>query len=367
MNSECGITELFFSLIRQGIGIEEEFPKTPTPEEWAALFHLSTKHAIAGITFRGIESLPKEQRPPKEILLQWYSISEKIKKRNKELTKKSISVSQKFKSEGFRNCILKGQGIALLYPIPELRTPGDIDIWLEGGCEKVLKYIKKIVPDCKPKYHHVDFNVLPGTAIEVHYRPTWMYNPLHNKRLQKYFTDKSQQQFTNEASTPCGNLAVPTTEFNQIYIPVHIYRHLFDEGIGLRQILDYYFVLKQGFTNKEKTDCQAMFKQFGMSRFMHALMYVMQEVFKLSNEHVIISPDKKHGKHLLQEILISGNFGKYDPRYKQTARGLNFVHIKNQAKRSLMLITHYPSETLWNPLFKTWHYFWRKRIEQKQP
>ena len=36
---------------------------------------------------------------------------------------------------------------------------------------------------------------------------------------------------------------IPTVEFNIIFQLTHIYSHLMNEGIGLRQLVDYYYVL----------------------------------------------------------------------------------------------------------------------------
>ncbi|MBR5600781.1 MAG: nucleotidyltransferase family protein, partial [Bacteroidaceae bacterium] len=158
-----------------------------------------------------------------------------------------------------------------------------------------------------------------------------------------------------------GLLHVPTASFNTVYIPIHIFRHLFSEGIGMRQILDYYFVLMQENTAQEKEDCVEILKKTGVLRFTKALMYVMQEMFALDKEHMIAEPDSRHGKFLMREIMLSGNFGKMDARFGQRSRGYNLQHFKNQLKRSFMLIGYHPSETFWNPLFKIWHTFWMKR------
>ena len=352
-------TTLFLALIRCGIGKADRLPFTPSKEQWDELFNIAGRQTLQGIAYAGIERLPQEQRPYKELLLRWYHLTLNIRKRNRELTRTAIMVSEKFRKEGFGNCILKGQGIALYYPDPELRVPGDIDIWLGGGYKKVIKYIKSIIPDCKPKYHHVDFNVMKETDIEVHYRPSWMYSPFSNKSMQKYFKKRSDKEFTNTANTSYGILHAPTLSFNTVYIPIHIYRHLFNEGIGMRQILDYYYVLMQENSAKEKAECVEILKKTGVLRFTQALMYVMQEMFALDRQHMIVEPDSRHGKFLMREIMLSGNFGKHDARFVKTKAGYNMQHLKNQVIRSLMLINHYPSETIWNPLFKIWHMFWR--------
>ena len=360
---ERSVTELFFSLIRCGIGNEKALPYTPMPEQWHELFDIAKKQTLAGIAFAGIKELPQEQRPPKEILLQWFQLSNIIQKKNADLNRKSVFVAKKFLHDGFRNCILKGQGVAQLYPDPTLRTPGDIDIWLEGGHEKVLTYVKKYINNCDPTYHHVDFPITPDLDIEIHYRPTWMYNPFVNKRLQTYFDGQADEQFCNTVHTPDGNFNAPTVAFNRIYMLLHIYRHLFFEGIGMRQLLDYYFVMKQGMTDNEKQQYRNTTREFGIERFSGAVMYVMQRMFHLDRSQMPVEPNTRHGKFLLREVMLAGNFGKHDTRYIQN--GGIFPKLFNNTRRLLTLMWYYPKEALWIPYFKTWHCFWQFRNRKK--
>ena len=263
------------------IGKQEKLPRTPNGQEWSTLLEIAEKQAVTGITFAGIEKLPREQQPPKRILLAWHNACELIKKRNIDLDKRCTILSDKFKELGFKNCIIKGQGVAQLYPNPILRTPGDIDIWLDGGCDRILEYIKKGFPCCKPTYHHVDFPISKEAKIEVHFTPSWMYNPFLNKRLQRFFKENADAQFVNRLNTSQGSFPAPTTAFNRIYILLHIYRHLFLEGIGLRQLLDCYFVLDKGTTPDEKEECTRMLKQLGLKGITSATMYVLTEIFWL--------------------------------------------------------------------------------------
>ena len=361
MKENSSIIELFFHLIRCGIGKQRELPYTPSHDEWQELFEIAKKQTLVGIVFAAAEQLPPQQRPPKETILQLFTLCENIKKQNSELDKKCAIVSAKFKSEGFDNCILKGQGIAQLYPNPSLRTPGDIDIWLGGSDKKIIEYVRKHIPDSLPTYHHIDFPILPGLEIEAHYRPSWLYNPITNRRLQRYFETVAQEQFGNEITTANGSFPVPTVAFNRIYILLHIYRHLFQEGIGLRQLLDYYFVLDHGFSQEEREECAMRLKEFGLEKFAAATTYILQEKFGLEREKHIVPSDSKRGEFLLNEVMTAGNFGQYDTRYSIVSKENEFAHFLNSMKRIARLIFQYPGETLWSPYFKIWHYFWRKR------
>ena len=360
-NKDASIIEQFFHLIRCGIGKQSALPCTPNAKQWNELFEIAKKQTLAGIAFAGIERLPQEQRPPKEILLQWYKLCMTIKSMNAELDRKCAIVSNKFKSEGFENCILKGQGIARLYPDPTLRTPGDIDIWLGGGDGKAIGYVRRFFPNCEPTYHHVDFPITQDLEIEIHYRPSWAYSPLINKRLQAFFAKQAAQQFSNSITTANGDFPAPTLAFNRIYILLHIYRHLFQEGIGLRQMLDYYFVLDKGFSQEEKKEYTETLANLGLKNFAAATAYILQQKFGLEDEKLPVVPDKKRGEFLLKEIITAGNFGKYDPRYSIVSKKNEFAHFLNSMRRIARLALQYPSETLWSPYFKIWHYFWRKR------
>lgn len=364
MKENCSIIELFFHLIKCGIGKENALPYTPAEDEWELLFEIAQKQTLAGIAFAGIERLPQEQRPPKGVLLQWYKMRTLIKSKNAELDKKCAIVSAKFKSEGFNNCILKGQGIAQLYPDPTLRTPGDIDIWIDGGDTRAIGYVKQFFPGCEPTYHHVDFPIAPGLDIEVHYRPTWLYNPITNKRLQRYFETVAQEQFGNGTTTANGSFPSPTPAFNRIYILLHIYRHLFFEGIGMRQMLDYYFVLQQGMSPEEEREYIEQLKKFGLKKFAGATTYAMQKMFGLDSEHTLVEPNARLGEFLIREIMIAGNFGKYDHRYDFWQHG--FKKIVEIMRHNMTLLTRFPGETFWSPCFKIWHYFWRKKHKNRK-
>lgn len=341
----------------------KSFNHSLSNDEWKTIYELAKKQTLTGILLEGIKKLPKEQCPPKQVLLQWFTNVENIRKRNQELNRLVIKVSQKFKKDGFKSVILKGQGNALLYPDPLLRTSGDIDIWLDASKKDIIKYVRKYCPNEEIVYHHAEFPVMKACNIEVHFTPSWMNNYFKNKKLQKLFREFKDKQFTHEVSLPDSKekICIPTIEFNRIYILLHIYRHLFDEGIGLRQILDYYYVLKQECSEEEKANSYKWIKELGMQRFCSAVMYMMQEVFGLESKYLICAPSVKEGKFLLDEIMRAGNFGKYDERIVRKQNESHLHKYIRKIKRNSRFIKSYPNEVLWNPIFRLWQYCWRKK------
>ena len=200
---------------------------------------------IYSILFDGIKKLPAEHvEMEKELLLHWMAESQMLEKANVRLNDAAIQVSEWFRKKGFRTCILKGQGNALMYPNPYSRTPGDIDIWVEGGDKRVISFVRSISPHEKACYHHIEFPSYKGVEVEVHYRPSFLLCFWHNRKLQKYYERVKEKQFSHRVMLgEQGEIAIPTAEFNLIFQLTHIFSHLMNEGIGLRQLVDYYYVL----------------------------------------------------------------------------------------------------------------------------
>ena len=252
---------------------------------------------------------------------------------------------------------MKGQGNALLHPSPYIRTAGDIDVWLEGERKSIVDYARKYVPKAKARYHHIDFPVIKNVSVELHFVPCTSNNWLYCKRLRNYFSERIEEQCTKYVELPdgLGRIPVPTTGFNRIYQMAHLMHHFFDEGIGLRQMIDYYFLLKRGFTREEQENDVKTLKHLNLYHFAGAVMYVEKKMLGLEEKYLLVPVDERRGRTLMKEILEGGNFGKYSGLTNHSTGVKYFLKIK----RNLRFVKEYPSEALSEPLFRTWHFFWR--------
>lgn len=361
---------IFFDFLRFCIGATTEgIPESVKDADWGVLYGIAKKQALIGVLFHGIQQLPKELALDGDLLMTWMGMAQRIKQQNMRLFIDSAKVCKNFKDAGFRNCILKGQGNALLYPNPYMRTPGDIDIYLNGGRKRIMEYVDKVCPNQVMRYHHVDFPVMK-TAIEVHFTPSYMFFPIHNSRMQKWFKEVMDLQCSNVVTLPdgYGEITVPTLSFNVVYILSHLYRHVFTEGIGLRQLLDYYFVVMMWHTDltnltdldsKDLAALQRDLKWLGLWKFAGAVMYVLHEVFGLEEDMMIVPMNEKEGMFLLDEIMRGGNFGQYDDRLgDKTGEGKVHRYFR-MSLRNMRFVKHYSSEALCEPLFRTWFFFWK--------
>ena len=359
----------FFQLLRLAIGSSSVIP-TIGKGEWKAIYEVARKQSLLGVVFDGVQKMSDAAKAEGEsmemdvdLLMTWMGKCKQIEKRNHQLNEAVGKVFAWFQKKGFRSCILKGQGNALMYPHPAHRTPGDIDLWVLGKPSDVIRFVHSIAPDEKASYHHIDFPPINGIPVEVHYRPCYLQNSLHNHRLQRFFEKYAEKQFSDEVVLGNGKVAIPTASFNAVYQLVHIYNHLFQEGIGLRQIVDYYFVIEKWHTDLTNlTDIDAFWhelKWLGLWKFAGAVMYVLHEVLGLPVDKMIARMDEKRGKLLLDEILQGGNFGQYDERYGFGHGTIG--HNLQRLCRDWRLVRYYPTEALSEPIFRTWHFFWRMK------
>ena len=434
--------KIFFDFLRFCIGSAKEIPGSLKEVDWKELYRIAQKQCLVGVLFDSIKKLPAEYvGMKKELLLQWMAESQMLEKANVRLNDAAIQVSEWFRKKGFRTCILKGQGNALMYPNPYSRTPGDIDIWVEGGDKRVISFVRSISPHEKACYHHIEFPSYKGVEVEVHYRPSFLLCFRHNRKLQKYYERVKEEQFSHRVKLgEQGEIAIPTVEFNLIFQLTHIFSHLMNEGIGLRQLLDYYYVLcdfykvyqksskitpslftlkegstshpdpltlrgeggnrptrcseplrsKDGGPSKVSPDCagwdrlsiegdnsagsttavtssastaldvvQKELKELGLWKFAGGIMYIMQEVFGMPASQLIVPPNEKYGKFVLNEVLEAGNFGKHDTRNRFGRSKLG--HNLHRVYRDIRLVRYFPAEALCEPLFRIWHFFWRMK------
>ena len=236
---------------------------------------------------------------------------------------------------------------------------GIIDIWLDAEREDIVAYVRKHKQNPFVIYHHVDFVEVNGVSIEVHFTPSYFSDFRTNNRFQQYVREQRLLQMEHTTVLDgVGEVHTPTLAFNRVYVLSHIYRHLFDEGVGLRQLLDYYYVLRLGFTGEEREETMRVLRHLKMKRFVAAVMWVLKEVFGMEERYVLTAPNEKDGRFLLDEIMIAGNFGHHDPRIIRSKDERLFTRFVRRTVRNLRFLRSYPSEVIGSPIFKIWQRAW---------
>ena len=448
-----------FAFLKYCLGSKEDMSRMIACMNWQELYSFASKQALLGLSFDGIERLGKEYPEElrrnsigRELLMTWMGKAQQIRRQNMKVNAVASKLFSMLREDGMRCCVLKGQGNALMYPNPYSRTPGDIDVWIDASRERIMEYAsKKFELGDDIRLQHLETS-LDGVPVELHFFPCSMNNPIYHARLLKWFKRNADLQCSHIVGLPegAGDIAIPTTAFNVVYQLTHLYHHFFDEGIGMRQIIDYYhvvcdfykvyqnsskitpslFTIKEGSTShpdpltlrgeggnrptrcseplrskdggpsKVSPDCagwdrrdaigdiasdasvssafttdfsastaldvvQRELKYLELWKFAGAVMFVLHEVLGLAEDKMIVPVDEKRGRLLLAEILDGGNFGSHFTKYA------GFTHQSMGKKyflkiwRNMHFVRYYPAEALCEPLFRTWHFFWRLKYKNK--
>ena len=429
----------FSAFLKYCLGYKENMSRVIAGMNWHELYSFASKQALLGLCFEGIERLGEEypeelKRNPigRELLMTWMGKAQQIRRQNMKVNAVASKLFSMLREDGMRCCVLKGQGNALIYPNPYSRTPGDIDVWINASRERIMEYAqKKFELEDDIRLQHLETS-LDGVPVELHFIPCSMNNPICHARLQKWFRRNADLQCSHIVGLPdeAGDIAIPTTAFNVVYQLTHLYHHFFDEGIGMRQIIDYFLVVndfsknvflnndlsnpsvslskgsstafpkplspqgtgdvtalrcseplrsKDGGASKPSPNCagwdrlggngdttstaldvvQRELKYLGLWKFAGAVMYVLHEALGLPEENMIAPMDEKRGKLLLAEILNGGNFGRHFTKYRHfTQQGMAKKYFL-KIWRNMHFVRYFPAEALSEPIFRTWHFFWR--------
>jgi len=349
---------MLFELIQIAIGNRERLSRALSNEEWEGLYDEAVRQAVVGVAFEGVQKLPKEQWPSQALVFRWLGISEQIKQRNQLLNKRSREITALFAEAGFKSCILKGQGNALMYPNPDSRVPGDIDIWVDGTREEINRLVRERCPDVFEQGHHIEFPVFKDVEVEVHYTPGTLLSLKCNRRFQRWCNDQREDVISLQADDE-NSFFVPSIEFNVAYQMAHIMIHFFIEGIGLRHFVDYYYTLMKYHTDVADAErIKTLLKDFGLLRFARGVMWVEKECLRLDNDCLIVEPDEGIGSVIMKEMLEGGNFGHYDTRFKNRRKGF-LVRGMIDTYRLLKLATVFPSESMWKIFRKVENQKWK--------
>ena len=371
------------ALVRLAIHPEIEIPESLKVDtiDWKEVLEEAKKQSLMGVAFVGFKIWSASDYAKnvgatidKRLLMQWVGICEKIREDNLLLNKRTSQIYSNFAKEGFRTSVMKGQGNALLYGknLSLMRSPGDIDVWVEGGFEKVYAYVQKIAPTSHVNELEMDFNVFSDATVEVHYHPFIIKQPFKNRIFQKYLESKAEACYNNHVKLHTKNkdgeeilmdAVITTIPFNLVQQLAHIKLHLFTGGIGLRQVMDYYYQLvhaERCLSSEEKKEVVKVVNSIGLERLAKALMWILSEFFLLPKACFLWEPCKIDGKYLLDNFLRTGSFEQDKKTIERKIKRETFSSFYNIQKQNLKLLRFDRWDWFWGSLWRIYHFVWRK-------
>lgn len=350
---------------------------TPSAEEWREAFDNAKRQALVGVCFRGVQCAIKNDNSkvvnlPLKLKMQWLALTANIQKRNELMNLRCAELYNLIKAAGYESCVLKGQAVALRYDGAEkvddssrmnlLRQSGDIDIWMVGDVDKVIRWARATGTMYFYDYHHADLSLFPDTEIELHYRLSISRNLWRNRRLQRWLTGDGRKHIVYDEKL---KFCVPDDVFSLVLTLNHNLWHLLYEGVGLRQMMDLYYVAQ---TMQPTDEVKHLLRYFKLENFAAASAWVLWYLFDACADHSVLisaysplpAPDERSGRFLLSEIMKAGNFGHHDERLKAERYNSRLGLMKQWVWHTMRLVKFFPMDVAWTPIGILRISFWRR-------
>lgn len=370
------------SLVRIALGTQQSDSFSLSSSQWDSLFESSVRQGVGAIVFPAVQRMIDEAGGECEMIgmsedlyFTWLGLVSDVQLQNRHINDQCVELIEEFKALGRKSTILKGQGVATYYRVRSdesgvmdlslLRQPGDIDIWVDGGQQSVMDYVNARTPNREFDRKHTHYMKYDDTSVEVHWTPSISGNPFVNKKLQRYYKDQSTNQMAHEVTMHDGKtILAPDAAFQCVHLMLHIQGHFLYEGVGLRQLLDLYFVMLSDEAQRAKDQILQRYREFGLMRMARSVMWVMQEVFGMEDDLLLCEADSRRGKELLREIMEGGNFGKYSGENRVQNESFS-LRMARRMKRRVRLMKYDPVGAVCAPWNKMCFFRWKNSVIKK--
>ncbi len=324
----------FLELLRSGLwGHKADAGLFLGEVDWNEIITIAKQQTVLVIVADGIETLPKELWPSKDIILKLTMVRVKTLQMHNKMNVTINHIVSTLDNEGIPSVLLKGQGVAQNYRKPESRSCGDIDLYVgEENYERACEVVNGL---CHPgggskpgieSSHHMHLS-LNGIEVELHRKADYTPGKRLNSYLQQWTKDNLDANFKTSnlrrLDNCSTNINLPTVDFDAFFILHHAVRHMTVEGVGFRQICDWIMFLRE---NHDKIDTKAlrnMLDRFRMKVVWDEFYNLATDVLGLEEGLIPLMGQPKASwktDKLLGNIFISGNFGHSDKNRKDESK-----------------------------------------------
>lgn len=347
------MNQAYKDFIQFSLDQTKPFPKSFDDIDWEEFYFFCYQHSILGVVYLGLERIKKGI--PQHVLFEWISFVESIKQQNVVVNQRLIVVSKWFDDRGLSCVFLKGQANGLMYTRPELRSPGDIDVWVDEEETRLIKIVHTYYPQSKYTFHHVEMPIFSDVSVEVHYKPAYLINWRKNKKLLYYIEQEKDRIFRNKNKLNESSIGCLTCDFAIVYQILHMYTHLFSTRNNFKQFMDYYYLLLSSKGTYDKNETCGLLSDFGVLKYSQGIMWIMKEILGLDKKYLYTDSNEKIGRVILEQALKYGSFS--NNRLKANIQ---------QVFANLRMISIFPENVMIRPIFLLWYKLWWEMTMKKK-
>ena len=339
-------------LLRAGLWEQPEWEEGVFPlaeAEWGALFRLACRQTVQGVVFEGIRKLPEAWCPPRKVLAMWLLAVEQLAKEHARVEARMLEQAAWWKQRGITAIVLKGQGVAAMYPVPERRVCGDIDWYFpnrqewsaasriaeEKGCT--------VETDSDGDMHYMYID----TLTEHHRHWEHLSNPFQKRRLKRL------EEAEGYADWRGIKVLAPIPDLVQLN--THILKHALVLGIGLRQLCDLAMAYRHYAGSYDTAKLKEQLKRLGLWKWTALLHTVLVEVIGVPLSYLPFPLEKRVDiEPLVRQIWKDGNFGMHrdtEQAFQEKGRWERCKYLVAGIPEKMGLFVKYaPAEWCWRPI-----------------
>ena len=326
--------------------------------DWLAVLEEAQCHKVTALMYPAIRSM---DGVPEAVFNKVCGTAITVATASEAMLKEQRRILDLLEARQIPCAVLKGTSVAYLYPHPELRTIGDIDILVDE--ENLDEACKALQADgFAPSYMAEKHLCLQKGAL-------WM--EMH--RMVSVFPESEKGRFTKQTMTDAlrhtqeaeiGGVRFPMLSgaYQIIALLAHMEQHLATSGIGLRQVCDW-AVTVDALRDCFDGETLAMLERCGLLRFAKIMTRLCERYLGLPPCPWTADASDALVAAMLSDVLEGGNFQALHAKrpladvltdaYDVSGKGRNslFRNYIRYLKKYLRQNEPWAKSRLWLPVF----------------
>lgn len=353
MNND--ISKVSLTLLRSALwGSIQEGTSHPCGDDWKEIADFFTRQSLDGLLPDGIAALPSSLQPSMAIKMSMIARQLQVERMNKRMNAELLAFTTELEQRAIPYILLKGQGVAALYPNPSHRMCGDIDLYVPKEHLAVVDrgFAAFGATRTAETRHHVNYKA-NGIEWELHHCVYYFQKESRN-HLFMQFVDEAMCEAPHYAAIGEGKVRVLPPTMNVMLLLAHIVDHFYCEGVGLRQLCDYALLLHKHRNEIDKALLMERLEALSLTRSYRVFGYICVHYLGMPEETLLLKPSAKDirlAHRVMADCISGGNFGRAESNRRQTL-WQNITFYTRFFSRLWRYRQLCPSEALWWPLAK---------------
>lgn len=346
---------VFINILKSSLwGCKIEIPQNF--DDWGALLKLANSHSVLGLIAHATLSEPiLEKKVPHNIRNRLKSFIVSNVAAHSIMNNTIVKIVSELRGHSIEPILLKGQGIAKYYPVPDLRNCGDIDLFVGEenflqSCNAIVKMPNACLIDdaiFSTKDCHLKLGIID---VEIH-KFTDVYCSKRLNRIYQRYSEIGVRENLTQVNISGVDVLTPSLNFNIFYVFNHMFHHFMESGVGLRHVCDWVVLLHVNHSYIDYDYLEQVLMRMMLIKEWQVFGCIAVDYLGLPRNEMPFYDTKYQNlsKRVIGIIMRDGSFGIVNRLNDKRPDGyiLGKLHtFKRCLYRSLRLMPYFPMQSL---------------------